>query len=67
LEHSCRKPGGFYEYKLHCVTSSDMYLVKKVSQKAEWGRMKGKKKVCEMAGIWQFTQFMDMEGWYVVK
>jgi len=67
LKHSCRKLGGFYEYKLHRVTSSNMYLVKKVSQKGKWGEMKGNEKVCEMAGIWQFTQFMDTQGWYIVK
>jgi len=35
LEDSCGKPvaEGFYEYELHCVANSDVYLVEKVLRK----------------------------------
>jgi len=51
LEDSCRIPvaGGFYEYELLILTC---ILSKKCCTKGS---------LCEMAGIWQFTQFMDTQ------
>jgi len=62
--------GGFYEYELHRAANPDMYLVEKVLRKREdaqqtpninaiWG-------LHEMAGIRQFTRFLNTQR-YVMK